>query len=105
MREDIPLQRKLGYDYLVEMAKIRAELCNAKPDITGIELHFEAVRTYENRHVNDPSYRERQQRWLVQATTRIDPYYALLDALIQIADGHNDPGTLARETLALVGVK
>lgn len=96
--DGMPLHRKFGYDHMVEMAAIRAEL--AGYGMTSTELHFAAVQTYEDRHSNDPSYRERcDARLALPTSARPDPFR---EALERIRDGHNDPRGLAREILELV---
>lgn len=99
MTDGIPLERKLGYDHMIEMAEIRASL--AGRGLSVAELHFAAVREYERRHAGGPTYRERQRAWLDSMPKGgiEDP---LIAALRKIAGGHNDPRGLAREVLAIV---
>lgn len=92
----IPDHQKLGYDQMLEMREIEAGL-QAK-GITGVALHFETVRHYEERHKNDPTYRERQSKWLATQVAGT-PDDLLRRALEEIRDGHNDPRGLARSVL------
>lgn len=98
--DDVPIQRKLGYDQMVEMADIRAQLM--AQGVTGTTLHFEAVATYEARHRGDPSFHERQAAWLAKQKGRPESDDPLIVAMRLIRDGHNDPRGLAREILALI---
>ncbi len=98
-RDDLPAHRKFGYAQAVELTEIRNGLIAT--GLTGVELHFATVRTYEARHANDPTYRERQQEWLSKTKPFIDP---CIEALKLIRDGHNDARELARITLEAVGI-
>lgn len=93
----LPLHRKFGYEHMLEMQRIEAAL--RANGVTGIELHFAAVRTYEALHRGDPSYRERQKAWLATSTAETKPDLFRV-ALEEIRDGHNDPRALARQVLA-----
>lgn len=94
---DRPDHLKFGYDHMVEMAQIRAEL--AAQGVTGTKLHFAAISQYEKRHTNDPTYAE---RCAVRRNAGPIPVAgSLVEALRLIRDGHNDPRALAREVLAL----
>jgi hypothetical protein len=94
--DGVPIERKLGYDHAVEMAEIAGRY--RRQGLDGVELHFASIRHYENRHRDDPTYKERQAKWLATqvAATPID---LLRVALEEIRDGHNDPRALAREVL------
>lgn len=100
MKDDRPIHLKFGYDHMVEMASIRAELMAQGQQ--GMALHFNAIRAYEARHVGDPTYAEKcaaRRRLDMHNPDRFDP---LRVALELIRDGHNDPRGLARETLLLM---
>jgi hypothetical protein len=99
--DTMPIQHKLGYDQMQEMSEIRLALANQ--GVTGTILHFRAVSEYERRHCGEPSYRERQQAWLARQKPSAPVLDYLILALREIRDGHNDPRTLAREVLALLG--
>lgn len=94
-----PIHLKFGYDHMVEMTAIRTSLVGT--GLTAIELHFAAIREYEKRHCNDPSYRERQKEWLATQRPLLDP---CIEALKLIRDGANDARTLARVTLEALGI-
>lgn len=96
-----PDHMKLGYDHMVEMHGIEDAL--RADGVTGVQLHFAAIRTYEALHKNDPSYRERQdaargERWVGSASI-LSPADLMWKALEEIRDGHNDPRALARAVL------
>lgn len=95
MKDSIPIERKFGYGHMVEMAAIRAAL--ASLHWTETELHFAAIRVYEERHAGEPTYRER-----CAARRQITAPSPMREALMLIRDGHNDPRALAREILLLV---
>lgn len=98
MNRDRPDHLKFGYDHMVEMAALRTEL-EAK-GFSGVQLHFEAIRRYEQRHKGDPTYAERcNARRVLPYSARPDP---LRETMEMIRDGHNDPRTLAREILLLI---
>lgn len=99
----LPLNRKLGYDHMLEMRVIENEL-RASGITERIFLHFEAVRRYEEKHRNDPSYRERNEAWKLAYTIDAGPsdFEILKRALEEIRDGHNDPRLLAKQTLDAV---
>lgn len=100
----IPDCRKLGYAHMIEMRAIETAL--RTDGVSGVELYFAAVRTYESLHKNDPSYLERQkaarirgERWVLGTEaipTKVD---LLRRALEDIRDGHNDPRGLALAVL------
>ena len=95
-RQDRPDHMKFGYDHMLEMRDIEAEL--RARGVTGVALHFQAVARYEEIHKNDPSYRERQTKWLAtQVASTPDDLFR--KALEEIRDGHNDPRALARSVL------
>ena len=97
---NLPIHRKLGYNHMLEMREIETAL--KTQGISGVELHFAAVRYYEAKHKNDPSFKERQKVWLStqSAPSRND---LLKIALEEIRDGHNDPRALAEKVL--LGIK
>lgn len=88
--------KKLGYYHMLEMREIENDL--REQGVTGVALHFEAVRLYEIAHKNDLTYRERQTKWLATqiASTKNDLFRKALE---EIRDGHNDPRALARLVL------
>jgi hypothetical protein len=94
--DDFPIERKLGYDHAVEMAAIEKRL--RAEGVTGVALHFEAVRRYEVAHRNDPTFKDRQKKWLATCAANTRPDLFRL-ALVEIRDGHNDPRGLARRVL------
>ena len=94
---DCPTHLKFGYAHMIEMREIESALRTT--GLTGAELYFASVKQYETRHKDDPTYRERHQKWLATSSTPSPPDL-LRQALEQIRDGHNDPRALAREALA-----
>lgn len=104
MKDDIAIHRKFGFDQAIEMEEIIEGL--RKEGMTGVSLHFSAVRTYEERHKNDPSYSERQKtmKCFVPVTEdSVDKATALIEALVKIRDGYNDPRKLCRDVLESIG--
>lgn len=96
---DTPTHLKFGYQHMLEMGRIDAEMRNK--GLVGAELHFACVKQYEVNHKDDPSYRQRQKKWLATASAPA-PTDLLRQALEQIRDGHNDPRALARKVLSAV---
>lgn len=101
---ELPWRLKLGYDHMIEMREIEAGL--RAEGLTGIALHFKAIRQYETRHAGDPSYRQRQdaarargEAWVLGASPPSSENDILIAALEAIRDGHNDPRALAAEIL------
>lgn len=97
-----PIERKFGYDHMVEMNAIRNEM-RAEGITDFSTLHFGAVERYIARHMNDPTYRETSRRIAGSATAvmsdnRLQRFEA---ALREIAAGHNDAMNLARRVLGL----
>lgn len=99
MKDHLPDHLKFGYAHMMEMREIEKTLRSSGLD--GAELYFASVKEYETRHKNDPSYRYRHEKWLATSSTPMPPDL-LRQALEQIRDGHNDPRSLARETLELI---
>lgn len=105
-RSDIPVHRKLGYDHMLEMRGIEAQL--RADGVTGVALHFAAVAQYERAHQHDPNFRQRQAAakaigaaWVsTDAAPSRDDLMRL--ALEEIRDGHNDPRALAQAVLGKV---
>lgn len=102
-RSDIPIQHKFGYEHMVEMQQIEDE--HRVAGLSGMELFFASIRTYEGRHKSDPTFKQKQQAarargedWIgtpsIPSTTDL-----LRQALEEIRDGHNDPRALARAVL------
>ena len=96
---DIPTHLKFGYARMMEMREIESELYAT--GLRGAELYFASTAKYMERHKNDPTYRERAQKWLATSCTP-EPVDLIRQALEQIRDGHNDPRALAREVLDAV---
>jgi hypothetical protein len=96
---DLPDHLKFGYAHMIEAREIEREL--RATGLSGADLYFATSRQYEARHKNDPSYRERVQKWLATSSTP-KPVDLIRRALEQIRDGHNDPRTLARDVLAAI---
>lgn len=96
-RDPIPIERKFGYEHMIEMEAIREEL-RARGVTDPTRLHFAAVDVYVERHKNDRTYREKSEtrRALVRSRYVGDRYR---EALEQIAAGHNDARALAKEVL------
>lgn len=112
---DKPDHLKFGYAAMIERAEIRRRLINDGADPNSVALHFAVEKEYDTAHASDPTYRETTQRLMAQwgpgarrqqeAFAQDGEALALRDAALaalrQIAEGHNDPRTLAREVLAL----
>lgn len=97
--DTLPAHRKFGYSHMMEMREIESELLAS--GLRGADLYFASVGRYEERHKDDPTYRERHHKWLATSATP-DPPDLIRQALEQIRDGHNDPRALAREVLACI---
>jgi hypothetical protein len=106
MKDNIPDHRKFGYAFNREIEEIEREIAaelGVDPEKFDPRVFFGARRRYEDRHRNDPSLRRRLGKSLGAIPAkralsgRDDLYRAALEA---IRDGHNDPRTLARDTLA-----
>jgi len=104
MRDDKPIEQKFGYEHMLEMQQIEANLRNEGFD--GVALHFESIRCYDRRHKNDIPFRVLQQiakedgkAWAGGGSPKPSDTDILRDALIAIRDGHNDPRALAAEVL------
>lgn len=81
---------------MIEMREIEDRL--QAQGLEGVALHFAAIGAYETAHRNDPTYRQRQAKWL--ATQTANTHQDLLRvALEQIRDGHNNPRALAAAVL------
>jgi len=94
------LKRKFGYDHMVEMRAIEAQLSH----LPEIERYFAAIKEYQRRHANDPTYRERieaararGEKWVSPAkttTSRPSPPSLTADEigyLLERLVGVNDP--------------
>lgn len=99
---DLLAPSKFGYGHMVEMAEIKASL--ADRDLSTAELHFEAIRIYEDRHKDDLTYRQRQIKRRAELAANPPPRRYLnaeeVAYLIDRLGGVNDPvGQSAREVL------
>lgn len=90
---------------MVEMEAIRAEL-RAEGMTDETLIYFAAVCRHEERHKDDETFREKQERWRREGrpwsgAARAGPSQADLykEALQKIADGHNDARALAKLVL------
>ena len=97
----LPAHRKFGYQHAVEMREITEALQDS--GLSDTEINFRAIEIYQERHKDDPTFRERQVKWLKRRPApEPGPLSILMEAMKQIANGHNDPGRLARETLEAI---
>ena len=70
---------------------------------TGVGHYFRQKEIFDELLDKRESYKERSARWLSgQRAKHTVPPNRLRDALQAIADGHNDPRSLAREVLDLL---
>lgn len=69
--------------------------------LSGLELFFRGQDLFTKQLVAAPSYRERQKKWADAQVSKSKPS-PLLDALQEIADGHNDPRKLATDVLRMM---
>ena len=58
--DPVPVERKFGYQHMMEMQEIEDEL--REKGLDGIALTFAASAEYLKRHRNDPSFRMKQQQ-------------------------------------------
>lgn len=84
------------------IARIRAQ-CEAQAEsegLAGLRLFMRGQELFNEALAAKPTYRERQRSW----RAKIQPEHAasdpLREALQAIADGHNDPRTLAKQVLS-----
>lgn len=96
MRDDTPLHLKTGYEYHREMDAIRAELVKEGAQPGSMSLYFAAISLYQERHANDPTYRELQEKWSKNNTIKSDSKKVFLtqEEAAYIAgrlSGTNDP--------------
>lgn len=103
MKDTVPIERKFGYDHMIEMNAIRKQLREEDNITDYATLHFMAVERYTQAHKNDPTYRETSARLAAQSRTiQHGTHQQLLEfALRQIAEGHNDAMGLARQVLGI----
>jgi hypothetical protein len=85
-----------------EVAKVRAR-CEgqaAKEGLAGLELFFRSQNLFMEVVNAQPTYRQIQTEWRKEQERLHPPKpNPLIEALRQIADGHNDPRKLASDVL------
>lgn len=74
----------------------RCEAQAVSEGLAGLELFFRGQELFSQCLAARSSYRDRQAAWFKKQTASRDPFREVLQA---IADGHNDPRSLAREVL------
>jgi hypothetical protein len=84
----------------VARVKARCEDQAASEGLKGFRLFFRAQDLFMKAAAAQPTYRQINERWAKEQALKhpIKPN-PLIEALRQIADGHNDPRKLATEAL------
>ncbi|WP_347837741.1 hypothetical protein [uncultured Planktomarina sp.] len=115
MTDELPDHKKFGYAHAVEMDAIRAELISEghKP---GPFLQFAAIKVYQERHKNDPTYRERQEaarakgeKWVSPAPRPAPPSFNRdeLELILARFSGSNSEAgaSIASKAQAMLGAE
>lgn len=99
--EDERLRHSFGFWRVIEERMIREEMIAEGLDPKSPAGHFEVQRRVTENHKNDHTFREISAAFVAKASPA--PPDLAIEALRQIAAGHNDARALAIETLAKLG--
>lgn len=97
--------KKFGYAYAMEIQRIEHNLRLERGIAdTGFnsEIHFDAIKVYQENHKNDPSYRERQEaarnrgeKWVTPIESKTTSNFSLekeeIEYLLEKLAGVNNP--------------
>ena len=81
----------------------------ADEGLSGIYLIMRSRELFNQALNEKPTYKQRNEKWQkeqmeMQSVAQKTDQPDIIDVLRQIADGHNDPRSLAIETLANLGI-
>ncbi|GLQ26157.1 hypothetical protein GCM10007927_09600 [Sulfitobacter pacificus] len=85
----------------VANVRARCEAQAVEEGLAGLELFFRSQNLFMEAINAQPTYRERQAAWAAEQASKNPPKSdPIVEALRQIAGGHNDPRKLALDVLS-----